>query len=74
LGIPSHLAKRDCQVISIAVSPDCKRLASGSVDGVIRVWDSEADDSWDLIGHTFVVRTLAFSVDGSNIVSGSDES
>jgi WD40 repeat protein len=58
-------------VISVALSPDGRRIVSGSDDNTLRVWDA---DSGQLIGalagHTDKVTSVAFSPDGHLIVSG----
>ena len=59
--------------ISIAISPDGKRLA-GSWDKSVRVWDAKTGEQlrW-LQGHTDEVNSVAFSPDGNRIVSGSED-
>ncbi|KAF7978465.1 hypothetical protein HWV62_45583, partial [Athelia sp. TMB] len=63
------------RVKSVAFSPDGRRMASGSDDESVRVWDTETGT---LIvkpfeGHTDWVRSIAFSPDGQRIASGSDD-
>lgn len=71
LGRPSPLKKGNEYISTISFSPNCNRIASGSNDGVIRVWDAGTSHSWDLLGHTSGIRDLVFSADGQRIVSGS---
>ena len=55
-------------------SPDAQRIASGSFDTTVQVWD--ANTSRHLLtyqGHTNVIYSLAWSPDGTRIVSGSDD-
>jgi WD40 repeat protein len=40
-GLAYTLTGHDLQVNSFAVSPDCKRLLSGSLDGTARLWNLE---------------------------------
>ena len=53
-------------------SPDGSKIASGSFDDRVRVWNvSTAKQLLSLDGHTFPVWSVAFSPDGCKIVSGS---
>jgi WD40 repeat protein len=65
----------DSVVLSIAYSPDGTRIASGSHDHTIRVWDAHtgAIVAGPFQGHTDWVTSVAFSPDGTRIVSGSDD-
>src|SRR5205807_2867168 len=58
------------QVHSIAFSPHERTLASGSLDGSVKLWDVESRallwSSWQAKG----IRGLAFSPDGSLLASG----
>ncbi|MHC4426413.1 MAG: protein kinase domain-containing protein [Planctomycetota bacterium] len=59
-------------VNSVALSPDGKRIISGSNDKTIKVWDAETDtELMTLRGHSNKVWSVAFSPDGKRIVSGS---
>ena len=59
----------------MAFSPDGKRIASGSGDKTVRVWDAATGQpvGQPLTGHTDGVTSVAFSPDGKRIVSGSDD-
>ncbi|KAG6329739.1 hypothetical protein ID866_9350 [Astraeus odoratus] len=61
-------------VSSVAFSPDGKRIASGSSDNTICLWDGETglQLASPLKGHTSV-SSVAFSPDGKRIASGSKD-
>ena len=56
----------------IASSPDGLRLASGSRDGTVQVWDGTGVASVTTLGrHSASVKSVAFSPDGSRLASAS---
>ncbi|KDQ13025.1 hypothetical protein BOTBODRAFT_133925, partial [Botryobasidium botryosum FD-172 SS1] len=61
-------------VISVAYSPDCARIVSGSHDESIRVWDATTGTEVlpPLQGHNGGVWSVAYSPDGSKILSAGD--
>src|SRR5262249_41188602 len=59
-------------ILSVAFSPDGRRLASGGSDEVVRLWEIHSQRQVSTFkGHTDRVDSVAFSPDGRTIVSGS---
>jgi WD40 repeat protein len=56
-------------VRSIALSPDGKRVVSGSYDKTIRIWDAESGEvvAGPFHGHRNMIRSVAFSPDGKRV-------
>ncbi|KIM32662.1 hypothetical protein M408DRAFT_41207, partial [Serendipita vermifera MAFF 305830] len=63
------LVGHEGSVYSVCFSLDGKRIASGSADTTIRVWDAETGEvvARPLEGHSDWVRSVAFSPDGRRI-------
>ncbi|ODM17235.1 hypothetical protein SI65_06910 [Aspergillus cristatus] len=58
----------------VVFSSDGSRIASGSDDHTVRVWDANNGDCLHTLqGHSDWVRSVVFSSDGSRIASGSDD-
>ena len=58
----------------MAFSPDGKRIASGSYDGTVKVWDaSTGQETSDPARAHGSVGSVAFSPDGKRIASGSHD-
>ncbi|KAJ7817114.1 ectomycorrhiza-induced ankyrin-domain/NACHT-domain-containing protein [Mycena olivaceomarginata] len=61
-------------VNSVAVSPDDRRVVSGSDDNMVWIWNAitgMAEATLD--GHTAQVNSVAFSAKGNQIISGSND-
>jgi WD40 repeat protein/transcriptional regulator with XRE-family HTH domain len=60
-------------VMSIAFSPDERTLASGSLDGSVKLWDVESGAPLWTVGPINGLLSLAFAPDGRTLASGGNE-
>ncbi len=59
------------EVSSIAIAPNGKMIASGSVDLTVKIWDTATKECLaSMEGHDGEVKALAFSPDGKFLASG----
>jgi WD40 repeat protein len=64
-----RLGQHPYLVNSVAYSPDGRRLASGSSDGVVKVWDADRGKETVAFHHADGIMSLAFSPDGRRLVA-----
>ena len=58
----------------VCFRPDGRRLASGSVDRTVRLWDVETGSCVKTLeGHSGMVWSVCFSPDGRKVASGSND-
>ena len=61
-------------VWSVAFSHDSARLASGSIDRTVRIWNASSGACLSTLeGHRDFVRSVAFSHDSARLASGSED-
>lgn len=73
-SLGNSLSGHSQMVLSVAIDPDDRTIASGSKDNTIKLWNrSTGEEIRTLTGHSNAVNSLAFSSDGQTLVSGSED-
>ncbi|KAJ7060856.1 chromatin associated protein [Mycena amicta] len=71
-GVNGAPASQDAGVTSVAMSPDGRFVAAGSLDNIVRIWDTSNGMLIErLRGHRDSVYSVVFTPDGRGVVSGS---
>ena len=63
----------DPDITSIAYSPNDNEIVCGMQDGEVMIWNRDTDETHKLGRHTYDVKSVAISLDGSCIASGSSD-
>jgi hypothetical protein len=69
-SIVAAFAQNTAAVTGLGISPDNTLIATGDLDGVIRIWDMEGRQELVVLqGHTGAIEHIAFSPDGTLLAS-----
>jgi WD40 repeat protein len=68
------LAEHTSYVYPVAFGPDGRWIASGDWDSKVHLWDAATGELFATLPHTGIVWALAFTPDGTRLVSGGDAS
>jgi WD40 repeat protein len=69
-AFPGHTGR----ILSVAITPDGKTIASGGKDNLLKVWDVETGkEKYTKDQHKTLVASVTFSPDGKLLASGGDD-
>jgi WD40 repeat protein len=68
LAAPTTETLRD-----VGFAPDGRRVASGDIAGVARIWNIRSGDAVEVRGHEGAIASLGFSPDGASLVTASED-
>jgi WD40 repeat protein len=73
-AVPS-IGSHQTPVLCVASSPDGNRLASGSLDGILLLWDLRNPQAapQTLLGHKNAINSVSFSPDGNHLASAGED-
>lgn len=72
--LTTDLAAHQDQVSSVVLTADQTKVATGSWDNTIRVWNAQTSElEQTLVGHESLVNSIVISNDGTTLVSASDD-
>ncbi|MEH1886546.1 serine/threonine-protein kinase [Nostoc sp.] len=75
VSLANTLQGHENSVLSVAISPDGKTIASSGGDGTIKLWNlATGKEISSLNAYSQQVNAVAISPDGKTLVSGSDDS
>jgi WD40 repeat protein/serine/threonine protein kinase/DNA-binding XRE family transcriptional regulator len=64
----------DALVFGVAYSPDGKYIATGSADGVAKIWEAKTGNLLHVLsGHTALIQWIAFSPDAKRLATASED-
>ncbi|MEH1968302.1 WD40 repeat domain-containing protein [Nostoc sp.] len=71
--MPKTLKVHLDQVFSVSFSPDSQILASGSLDGTVKLWKKDGKELKTFKKLNTGIQSVSFSYDGKTLASGGDD-